>query len=257
MYFSLIRLRRNVSPNDIAALAKFDGYQHHRIVWDFFSDGPDRKRDFLYRHETMNGWPTFYTVSERKPNDPRGLWEINENTVKPYAPKFAEGDRLAFKLRANPVQLAKKERLTSEIEAWRKSREERNLKEKEPTKKRIRHDVVMEAKRDIGYKNLSNDQRPHSATLIQEAGMAWLKAKETEFGFYVADNKDNPSVRADGYCQHRLFRGKRMQPVTFSTLEFNGTLTVADPKTFVEKCLFTGIGPAKGFGCGLMLVRRI
>ncbi len=32
--------------------------------------------------------------------------------------------------------------------------------------------------------------------------------------------------------------------------------TVTDPVAFVEKCLFGGIGPAKGFGCGLMLVRR-
>jgi len=33
--------------------------------------------------------------------------------------------------------------------------------------------------------------------------------------------------------------------------------SVADPAIFVEKCLFKGIGPAKGFGCGLMLVKRI
>ncbi len=44
--------------------------------------------------------------------------------------------------------------------------------------------------------------------------------------------------------------------VSLSTLEFNGVLTVADPKLFLET-LYEGIGPAKGFGCGLMLVRRI
>ena len=257
MYFSRIRLQRNASPKDISALGRFDGYQLHKVVWDFFSDGPDRKRDFLYRYETVNGWPTFYTVSERKPNDPRGLWEINENTVKPYTPKLAKGDRLAFKLRANPVQLAKKERSTNEIEAWRKSREERNLKEKETTKKRIRHDVVMEEKNRIGFKNLPNDQRPHFATIIQEVGMAWLKDKENGFGFSMSDNKECPVVRVDGYSQHKVFKGRGSKPVIFSTLEFNGILTVDDPKTFIEKCLFTGIGPAKGFGCGLMLVRRI
>jgi CRISPR system Cascade subunit CasE len=254
MYFSLIRLQRNALPRDIAALGRFDGYQLHKVVWDFFSDGPNRKRDFLYRHETVNGWPTFYMVSERKPYDPSGLWEIKP---KPFEPKLAQGERLAFRLRANPVQLGKKERSTNEIEAWRKSREDRGLKQKETTKKRIRYDVVMEAKKGMEYKNLPNDQRPHLASLIQEAGMAWLKEKENEFGFCVADDKDNPSVRVDGYCQHRLFKGKGVQPVTFSTLEFNGVLTVADPRTFVEKCLLTGIGPAKGFGCGLMLVRRI
>jgi hypothetical protein len=33
--------------------------------------------------------------------------------------------------------------------------------------------------------------------------------------------------------------------------------TVIDPAIFIDKCLFDGIGPAKGFGCGLMLVRRM
>lgn len=257
MYFSLIRLQRNASAKDIAALGRFDGYQFHKIVWDFFSDGPDRKRDFLYRHETVNGWPTFYTISERKPTDPNGLWEINGSTVKPYAPKLAKGDRLAFKLRANPVKLAKKERSTNEIEVWRKSREERGLTQKETTKKRIRHDVVMEAKSRIGFNGLPHTRRPHVATLIQEAGMAWLKEKENEFGFFVSDNRGNPTVRADGYSQHKLFKGKGNKSVIFSTLEFNGILTVTDPDKFVEECLFKGIGPAKAFGCGLMLVRRI
>jgi CRISPR system Cascade subunit CasE len=254
MYFSLIRLRCNASPKDIEALGNFGGYQVHKVVWGFFSDGPDRKRDFLYRHETVNGWPTFYTVADRKPEDPSGLWEVN---TKPYQPKLVQGEHLSFRLRVNPIQHDKRERTEDEIQAWCKSRDVRGLKQKDPTKKRIRHDVVMEAKRSIEYKSLPSDQRPHLSTLIQEAGVAWLKEKENEFGFFVSDNKDSAAVRVDGYCQHKLFKGKGMRPVAFSTLEFNGILTVADPKIFVEKCLFTGIGPAKAFGCGLMLVRWI
>ena len=37
---------------------------------------------------------------------------------------------------------------------------------------------------------------------------------------------------------------------------FEGILRVDDPDALV-KVLEDGIGPAKGFGCGLMLVRRI
>ena len=43
----------------------------------------------------------------------------------------------------------------------------------------------------------------------------------------------------------------------YSTLEFDGILAVTEPEVFIEKCLFSGIGPAKGFGCGVMLVRRV
>lgn len=37
-------------------------------------------------------------------------------------------------------------------------------------------------------------------------------------------------------------------PVTFNTLEFDGILTATAPEVFIEKCLYNGIGPAKGFG---------
>jgi CRISPR system Cascade subunit CasE len=76
-------------------------------------------------------------------------------------------------------------------------------------------------------------------------------------GFLVEDDEETQRVRVDGYSQHRLYKNKGCKPVELSTLEFNGILTVTDPATFVEKCLFTGIGPAKGFGCGLMLAKRI
>jgi CRISPR system Cascade subunit CasE len=250
----MIRLRKNVSPRDIASLGGGEEYRLHKLIWDLFSDGPNRKRDFLYRNEIINGLPTFYTISEREPNCVGNLWDV---LVKKYAPRLVQGERLSFKLRANPVQPAKKERTDSEIKEWLRSREARGLKEKEPTKKRIRHDVVMEEKSRIGFKELTHDQRPHTAELIQKAGLTWLKAKEKEFGFFVEDEENKTAVRVDGYIQHRLFRGRGQKPMTFNTLDFNGILTVTEPETFVNKCLFNGIGPAKAFGCGLMLVRRV
>lgn len=255
MYFSLIRLRRDLAPRDIVALGRSDGYGQHKMVWDIFSDGPDRKRDFLYRFENVNGLPTYYAVSVREPVASKGLWDIS---TKPYAPKLARGDRLAFKLRANPVQLAKQERNAEELEAWQKSRAERGLKpnksmERGWTQKVIRHDVVMDAKTRIDFKDLPIEKRPHVARLIQEAGLGWIAARGNEYGFSALES----GTLADGYVQYRFFKGKGGKPITFSTLEFDGILTVTEPEVFIEKCLFQGVGPAKGFGCGLMLVRRV
>ena len=182
---------------------------------------------------------------------------MGNQSQKIMSSRLSKGERLAFKLRVNPIQHDKKERTESEIEVWRASRKERGLKEKLPTKKRIRHDVVMEAKTKLNFKEMPHDKRPHVAELIQDTGFAWLKARETEQGFLVEDDKEKPTVRADGYCQHRLFKGKGTKPITFSTLDFNGILTVTDPDTFIGESLYNGIGPAKAFGCGLMLVRRI
>jgi CRISPR system Cascade subunit CasE len=231
MYFSLIRLRRDVSPKDIVSLGQGDGYQLHKLVWDMFSDGPDRTRDFLYRYESVKDWPTFYTVSARKPEDSSGLWEVLPKT---YTPNLAKGANLSFSLRVNPI---------------RSKRDENDHQH--------RHDVVMEAKNQVGFKDLLQDKRPHVATLVQETGLIWLKSREDKYGFFVKDNKDNPTVRADSYRQHKMFKGNRARPITFSSLDFNGVLNVTDPEKFINECLYKGIGPAKAFGCGLMMVRRV
>ena len=83
MYFSLIRLRRDVSPGNAASLCRGTGYQMHKLVWNLFSDSPDRRRDFLYRFEKVKGLPTCYTVSDREPVNTSSAWEIQ---TERYAP---------------------------------------------------------------------------------------------------------------------------------------------------------------------------
>lgn len=208
-----------------------NGYQIHQLAWNLFADNPDRRRDFLYRFEKVQGLPTFYTVSEREPVDTFGSWDIQ---TKSFAPKLNNGARLSFSVKINPI-----------------------TSKRDENGRQHRHDVIMEAKKNIGFKNLSDDQRPHIANLVQETGIDWIKKREHEYGFMVVGDKEKPQVRADGYCQHKLFKGRGKPPITFSTLEFNGILVVTDQEKFVDKCLFKGIGSAKSFGCGLMLVKRI
>lgn len=89
--------------------------------------------------------------------------------------------------------------------------------------------------------------------IIQEYGARWLMERADANGFSVSTS----GIRVDGYRQHRLFKGKGKQPITFSTVDITGILSVTVPDVFIEKCLFRGLGPAKGFGCGLMLVRKV
>ena len=46
------------------------------------------------------------------------------------------------------------------------------------------------------------------------------------------------------------------RPDTFNLLDFEGVLTVVEPGLFID-ALNIGIGSAKAFGCGLMMVKRI
>ncbi|NLN59716.1 MAG: type I-E CRISPR-associated protein Cas6/Cse3/CasE [Deltaproteobacteria bacterium] len=222
MFFSMIKLRQGIYPHDISHLARQSGYQTHQRIWNLFSDTPDRKRDFIYRHETSDGWPTFYTVSHRKPMNLHGIWEI---ALKKYNPILRPGQRLGFALRANPIR----------------SRRDENAKQK-------RHDVVMEEK----LKLKREGKKLELPDIVQKQGLGWLQERAESYGFSISAN----NVRVDGYQQHKLFKRNNI-PIMFSTLDFNGILTVTEPDVFITKCLYTGFGPAKGFGCGLMLVRRI
>jgi CRISPR system Cascade subunit CasE len=195
----------------------------HSLIWDLFTDGPDRTRDFIYRQELAEGLPAFFSVSERIPNDRSGVWAVEP---KPYAPVVHPGQKLSFVLRANPV---------------RTKRDEKN--------KQHRHDVVMEAKTRLKEEQ---SPRPLESEIVQQAGFVWLATRGEDYGFSVVPE----DVRADGYAQLVFVKPKGKHPVHISTIDFTGFLTVTDPSKFTES-LFRGIGPAKGFGCGLMMVKPV
>lgn len=84
-----------------------------------------------------------------------------------------------------------------------------------------------------------------------------LIKEEQQREWLVAKLKDAADVQ--------LVKVRPLPPIFFlrkgetgklASAEFEGILRVKDPKTLVS-ILKNGIGPAKGFGCGLMLVRRI
>jgi CRISPR system Cascade subunit CasE len=104
--------------------------------------------------------------------------------------------------------------------------------------------------------------------VIREAGLAWLRAQGERNGFRVAEvdrevvggdglieRAKEPAVRVEGYRQHRILR-KGERAITFSTLDFEGVLEVADPAALLAR-IAQGLGPQKAFGCGLVLLRRI
>lgn len=142
------------------------------------------------------------------------------------APIFRRPATMAFVLRANQVV--------------------RKISDDQAVKTRRRDDLVADFKK---RRYPDKDSRPPLGQILQEAGAAWLAARAERNGFLLE------SVRADGYRQHRIYKRGAEQPITLSTLEFEGVLSVEAPALFTEK-LFQGIGPAKGFGCGLLLVRR-
>lgn len=227
MYFSRITIEpQSTEPRELLRLAKGDVYAIHQILWRLFPDDPDAERDFLFRQEIDHGWPFFYMVSRRRPQGIRGSVQVE---TKPYQPRLSNGQRLAFSLRANPVI----------------------TKKTGDAVRRVRHDVVMNAKHDMAA--ASSGVIDFSPGEIQySAGSKWLYDRADRHGFSF----DPSLLRVYGYQQRRIKGGKQKNKIQFSVLDYNGILAITDAKSFYQT-LTDGIGRAKAFGCGLMLVRRV
>jgi CRISPR system Cascade subunit CasE len=222
LFLSRARLKRDAPVAALARLlvpedAAVRVAASHHLVWSLFADGPDRRRDFLWREERPGH---FYMLSARPPTDPHKLFDLC--AAKPFAPLLEPGDRLGFTLRANPV-------IARQAAHGQRGR---------------RHDVVMDAlHRGTGERAA---QRPDA---IATAGAAWLNRQGAAHGFAPAG-----VVGIDGYETVRIARPK-LPPIRFGQLDFSGVLTVSDPPRFLA-ALAAGFGRSRAFGCGLMLIRR-
>jgi CRISPR system Cascade subunit CasE len=227
MFFSRITIdTRSADPDDLVALVKGNVYAIHQVLWRLFPENPYAKRDFLFRKEEGTGWPYFYVVSKRHPQSLNGFVQVE---TKAYQPKLTEGQMLAFSLRANPVV----------------------TKKSADGCKRIRHDVVMNAKHDLAL-STTGKTTISTGELQFNSGIKWLEDRCGKLGF----DFDPKKIRVFGYQQHRIKRRNRKSYIQFSSLDYNGILTVIDSDRFC-KTLMSGIGRSKAFGCGLMLVRRL
>lgn len=205
-------------------------YAIHQAVWGFFLGDPDKERDFLYRYDSKNGEPVVYIVSKTKPVSQRGVWIVDS---KEYAPVLSKGDILGFSVRVNPV-------ITRSF-----------TNEKTGKSVHKRHDVVMDYKTKC-----REDGKPFSyEAAMSEAGTQWLVSRSEKHGFSVHVS----SLVVEQY-ERRVFAkptesGKKKEAV-IATMDLTGVLEVTDSEKFSEM-LYSGLGPAKGFGCGLMLVKRM
>lgn len=230
MYFSVITPEEHLLRQAAHDLAQ-SSYAEHQWLWKFFPSREDQARDFIFRRHEIEQMPRFYLVSQRSPTAFSDAWQVQS---RDYDPQLLKGQRLSFQLRANPV-----------------------VTKKNADGKPQRHDVVMQAKKqllaerglnaDAKWKEwLNEDDKPLLYELVQKSCIDWLQSRADNHGFTVM------SASVDAYQQKRA--GKR--DIRFSTVDFSGELRVADPALF-QQVLFNGLGHAKAFGCGLLLVKKI
>lgn len=235
MYYSRVRIDASSIGNiHILKMLQGDAYAMHQLIWKLFPDEPEKKRDFLFRQEfekeqityseTRRAMPLFYVVSSKKPVAVENLLSVE---VKEYAPKLVNGIRLAFEVRVNPVVARK-------VEGKKNS---------------SKHDVLMDAKKHAQAQGITDSSALQ--TIMENTVIQWIELKGTNCGFEI----EKQSLEITSKRQHHLKR-KGSSKITFNSIDISGVLGVTDVDLFKET-LFKGIGHAKSFGCGLLMVRKI
>ncbi len=204
---------------DSAQMARSKTYEAHQAIWAVFSDGPDRKRDFLYRQVDAY---SFLTVSDREP--------IKSNLLqtcfaKTYAPKLCAGERILFSLRLNPV-----------------------VKRRNAQKRQVRVDMVQDRRKRLMDKGATKSELPSRIILAEEVAIEWLNRRHESLGLNVEN------VMVESYEQDK-FHKKNRRTVTLSRIDISGFATVDDAEK-LRASLYNGVGCAKGFGFGLLLIKR-
>lgn len=232
MYFSRINVMpQQLSRNDMIKMFAADSYNDHQLLWRLFGD--DDQRQFIYRREQgndqqdarlgqSNALPVFYMVSKDAPQSVNGLLAQS----KAYDPKITAGSQFAFDLRVNPT-----------------------VAKRDPNKKHsAKHDVLLLANREAKQGELSPQQK---AANIKQVADNWLLSRCEQYGFSI----DPQAFLHDRHEVHRFVKAKSKHSVNISSLDYHGLLTVQNVELF-RKTLFEGLGRARGFGCGMMMIRK-
>jgi CRISPR system Cascade subunit CasE len=224
-YFSRVRLRRRweMPTEDRGWLRKYseggEANLDHALMWRLFP-GDGMPRDFIFRRESLRSGESKAALSYLVVSQRQPAESaILAVESKLYAPRIAAGELLRFDLRANPVV-------------------SRRVGEKA-----YRHDVLMDAKKHAIHSAGRKDR-------MDAAALTWLMKRAPDWGLQVQES----SVLMDGYRQHALW-GKRPN-AGFSMLDYRGLAVVLNAD-LLHRALTHGVGHARSYGCGLLLVRRV
>lgn len=211
----------NLDARTAQGLGMVDSYHWHKRTWDFFDSDPNAKRDFLHRLEASERNFKLWILGRRLPKCPD--WCPSQSFfVKKIPSTFLTHNLYAFDLVANPT----KSILSKDGDSKSKKRGKR----------------VPLVKED----DLRN-------WLIRKGEVRCLDSKQIPIsgGFRIVDTVPlEISPMVESYFKkgpHSAYHGG---------VRFRGCLEVTDKERFAES-YFNGIGGAKGFGFGLMLLAPI
>ncbi|MDY0207746.1 MAG: type I-E CRISPR-associated protein Cas6/Cse3/CasE [Pseudomonas sp.] len=223
MFLSKVTLQSSAQASlELAKLASNGVYSSHQLLWTLFKEA--QAREFLYREDMGSaGKPEFIVLSDTMPVADETVLNVQS---KSFQPQLSSGQRLGFKLRVNPTVCI--------TDSQGKSK---------------RHDVLMHAKKQLGDAAMT---AADLAIVQQQAAYKWI-ADERRLQSWGIELEALPDMIS--YEQHKS-KKRGGQNVQFSSVDFQGVLTVKEPELFLTQYV-KGFGRAKALGCGLMLIRPV
>ena len=113
---------------------------------------------------------------------------------------------------------------------------------------------------DLKSQFLSINNKLDRALILQsdQALEKWIETQGQRYGFKICvDRFNEKKLHYSGHRWNNLsekYRGRGR--AGFDSVDFSGELEIIDPDLFTN-ALFAGIGPAKAFGCGMLMIRRV
>lgn len=292
MYFSRVRIRPEIfKASSLNRLLEGSIYGSHQLLWDLFPG--QEQRTFLYREEiareqlgpspSVRGEPVYYVVSQTRPAESdAALFRVDS---REYHPQLETDQRLQFDCRVNPVvsRQGKKHDVVMDaqlqfLSALVKTHDLDGELPGKPNKGDYKKLLLVKGGDvlDAGLTELLADD-PHYAerlgqisnledklewaikARIDQALETWMIKQGQRCGFELLSGADGMfKLQNSAYAWHGLQQkiSKKGEKAGFSSVDFCGELQITDPEKF-RQTLFNGLGRAKAFGCGLMMVRRV
>jgi CRISPR system Cascade subunit CasE len=206
-----------------------DSYAWHRKLWECFPDKPDVDRDFLTRIDPLEGAFRIWVLARTKPLQP--AWCPDEGfALKEILPALFSHRHYAFDLCANPVK---------------------RIVQRGPNGETL---LRPDGKRKCG-KRVPLVRPDELREWLSRKGVARCRDKDAGLdvpgGFRIIEEK---RLEISPMTQNHFSR--KGQPGWHGGVRFRGVLEVTDRERFIET-YHSGIGSAKGFGFGLLLIAPI
>jgi CRISPR system Cascade subunit CasE len=237
-------------------------YRIHQRLWLAFQGanlGADNsKSPFLYHFDLASATslqPRILVLSETKPDWTKAFADSPESIQSTATKEFplgfiAKDAAFRFSLKANPTRKAKDYRslFVDEMKQFPSVFTPAHAAQYLDGKARLE-----QLKKTVTKEQRQGLRSKKTGIYTPSEQLSWLARRAAECGFFIESVliEKSEAIRAS-----KTTAGVRRQIPKIHTVTFSGTLRVTEPDKF-RQAYATGIGSAKAFGCGMLLLARL